>query len=466
MLKQNIKIFAMGAMLLVGANSCSLLEVDRVPEPNSPTVESILTNATAIQIQQLGVGVQAVMRNGLFDFYTLTAGVGREAIVFAKTDSRYYSDPQGNTKMDPSFFPTFYYNPFNQTRRRAELFYLAAAKSTALSAEQKSACKGFAKTVQAHIMLNCLNMQYSNGIRTSFGDLLSPGDLLKPGKLSDYAGGLAYVKTLADEGAAALDAGGAAFPFPMAKGWAGFNTPATMKKFNRAVAARIAMHQKDWTGMTTALNGSFLDLAGALKTGPKFNYATTSGDATNPLFQALDDANRPVAVQIKFVPEAEAGDTRVFGKSVREGGTAKIRKRTAGTTLGGFPVSEYELQNYVTNTSDIDIIRNEELILMAAEAAIQTGKLVDGEKALDIIRVAAGLKKLADAKPTVVGNKDNLINELLNQRRYSLFLEGHRWFDVRRYGRLATLPKDIATHNVLEAFPSTQAEVDWDTANP
>jgi hypothetical protein len=31
-----------------------------------------------------------------------------------------------------------------------------------------------------------------------------------------------------------------------------------------------------------------------------------------------------------------------------------------------------------------------------------------------------------------------LINEMLYERRYSLFGEGHRWIDVRRYNQLNT----------------------------
>ena len=70
---------------------------------------------------------------------------------------------------------------------------------------------------------------------------------------------------------------------------------------------------------------------------------------------------------------------------------------------------------------------------------------------------------LATAKPTTIGSKDKLIDEVLNQRRYSLVLEGgHRWFDMRRYGRLATLPKDLPNHNVFNSFSKPQAEIDWD----
>jgi hypothetical protein len=46
------------------------------------------------------------------------------------------------------------------------------------------------------------------------------------------------------------------------------------------------------------------------------------------------------------------------------------------------------------------------------------------------------------------------IDRLLYERRYSLFFEGgHRWIDMRRYGRLADLPRDLATHTVAARYP-------------
>jgi hypothetical protein len=439
------------------------LEVEKIPDLNNPTVESVLTNATAVQIRQLGVGLQAAMRNGYYDMSWCGGSIGRECIVFNKTDNRYYTELQGQIAIDPGgiFYP--WYISTTSTRRRAEILIRSAANSTALTAEEKKAAEGFAKTVQAFVMLNNLNMLKDVGVRTEFNDLLVEGDLLDPGAFVDYASGLTYIKKLADDGAAALDAGGAAFPFPLASGWAGFNTPATFKTFNRAVAARVAMYQGDWAGMNTALAASFLNVGGDITAGPKFNYSTTANDAVNPFFQPLEETNRPIVPQNAFVTDAEAGDTRVFGTSIREGGTAKIRQRTAVVTLGGYPEVAYEHQQYATNTASVSIIRNEELILMSAEAKAQTSDLAGAEAALDRIRTAHGLQPLATAKPATVGNKDALIDEVLNQRRYSLFMEGsHRWFDMRRYNKLSSLPLDLPTHQVWTSFPKPQAEVDWD----
>lgn len=445
-----------GMLLVAGCTKTSY-----VRDPNNPTVESVLQGASRIQVDQLGVGLQSVMRNGLFSFYTWSGSIGREVVYFAKTESRYYRELQGEIPIDPVGIMYDWWFSYNQTRRRAEILIQSVTNTDALTAAEKAAATGFAKTIQAYVMLNALNMTGTNGLRTSFSDLNSPGDLLKPGCFADYANSIAYVKTLVEEGKAALSQGGASFPFKVSTGLTGFNTPATFLKFNRAVAARIAMYQKDWAGMNTALTESFLDLNGSLTTGPNFLYSTTAGDIVNPIWQAKEEANNPLLAQVNFVPEAEAGDSRVFGPSRADGGTSKVRQRTAATAPTGYPAMAYETQLYALNTSPISIIRNEELILMYAEAKIQTNQFTDAKTALDKIRTSHNLSPYAGPLTQAA-----LIDELLKQRRYSLFMEGHRWFDMRRYERLNTLPKDRPTHNILTQFPRHKQEIDWDAANP
>ena len=52
-----------------------------------------------------------------------------------------------------------------------------------------------------------------------------------------------------------------------------------------------------------------------------------------------------------------------------------------------------------------------------------------------------------------------LLTEMLYERRYSLFCEGHRWVDLRRYGLLGTLPIDRPGDQVWSAFPIPVSEV-------
>jgi starch-binding outer membrane protein, SusD/RagB family len=51
------------------------------------------------------------------------------------------------------------------------------------------------------------------------------------------------------------------------------------------------------------------------------------------------------------------------------------------------------------------------------------------------------------------------VSEILYNRRYSLFFEyGHRWIDMRRYGRLNQLEKLLPTHRVFPLVPLPQQE--------
>jgi starch-binding outer membrane protein, SusD/RagB family len=447
---------------------CKKLEYQK--DPNNPTVESVLNGASRVQIAQLGIGAQAVTRNGHFSFYSWSASVGREMVYFAKTESRYYRELQGGIPIDNAGIMYDWWFSFNQTRRRAEILLQSAQNTSELSAAEKSAVKGMARTIQAYVMLNALNMSGPTGIRTSFSDLASPGDLLKPGCFKTYAEGLTYVKGLVEEGKTALDAGGTAFPYSMI-GFTGFNTPTLYKRFNRAVAARVAMYQQDWAGVLSALNESYLDLNGSMSTGPQFTYSTTAGDATNPMWQIAEENNAIFLAQSTFVTQAEVGDNRVFGAPIgtTAGGTAKVRLRTTATAPPSYPNSTHEVQMYRTNTSPITIIRNEELILMYAEAKIRQGgasNLSDAVIALDKVRAAAGLGTLGAVKPTIINDQNLLTDELLLQRRYGLFMEGHRWFDMRRYNRLGSLPLDVTGHQVWANFPKHRQEIDWDASNP
>jgi hypothetical protein len=108
---------------------------------------------------------------------------------------------------------------------------------------------------------------------------------------------------------------------------------------------------------------------------------------------------------------------------------------------------------YTSSTAPIPIVRNEELILIYAEAKIQTNSLSEAVTALNVIRAGHNLSPYSGAV-----TQDALIDEMLTQRRYSLFYEGHRWIDVRRYDKLNTLPIDRPGDDVWSAMPIPQTE--------
>ena len=86
-------------------------------------------------------------------------------------------------------------------------------------------------------------------------------------------------------------------------------------------------------------------------------------------------------------------------------------------------------------------MRNEELVLIYAEAQIGTNN-TEAASVLDDLRARYGLP--AAAYNNTPPSDDELVDQLLHERRYSLFAEGHRWIDMRRYNRLNELPIDQA----------------------
>jgi starch-binding outer membrane protein, SusD/RagB family len=468
---KNIKIFIATVLILSSALSCKKASYELEPnlDPNGAPVLLYLKDANRAQIGQLGLGLQSALRSGLTDFIRNTSTVGREVIFSASTDNRYFTELLGtNTAQytgtsaganDPAGIFNTYYFAYSQTRRRAEQFILASQNTSSITNEEKKAVEGFAKTLQAYVTLNLSNMQGKNGIRESFSDLLTPGDLLKPSKFGTYASALTLCKKYADDGLAALNAAGsAAFPFKVNSGFSAFSSVADFKKFNRAIAARIAMYQSDWAGMSTALSQSYLDLTGNLSNGPTFIFSTAANDFINGVFHVPNSNGAPFVAFNEVIAAAEPGDKRIFGAG------AKVAARTSPRQSAAF-TSTHDVVMYATNTSSISIIRNEELVLMYAESKAQTGDFAAAKSAIDLIRTTNGLSAYGGALA-----KDDLINEVLNQRRLSLFFEGHRWFDMRRYSRLAQItPQGSISGNnyaVFEAMSRPDAEVQWDKANP
>jgi hypothetical protein len=451
--KLYLSLTIVGALLVTGC------EVDDVVDPNAPSVEAVQKNASRIQIDQLGVGLQASARNGLSSFYRVSGAIGRELYTLNLSDLTSTSELLGIGELSATTLFNGYYDSYSQTRRRAELFIQAATNTAAntLTNEEKAGIRGFANTIKAYVMLNTLNMQYKNGIRLYFTDLTSPGDLLNPGPFGTYEQSLDTIIATLNRASADLQQAGASFSaFTVTSGYAGFNTPATFNKFNRGLAARAGVYRKDWSYVLTALNESFLDLTGDIQAGPVFTFSTTSGDQSNPLWQQLNSNDAPVVAQNGFVDSAEQGDTRVW---------AKVKLRDEPRLFGGL-TGKYDVNTHSTQSSPVSILRNEELILIYAEAKIQTNALAEAVVALDTIRASAGLPSLATAKPAIVSSKEALIDELLNQRRYSLYAEGHRWFDARRYDRINQLPNDLPTHHVYEQMVRPYSEIQWDAKHP
>jgi hypothetical protein len=310
----------------------------------------------------------------------------------------------------------------------------AAANSTQIPAAEKKGYTGFAKTLKAYELLLNLNLTYSNGIRVDVADPANLGPILS----NDAS--ITAIAALLDE--AKTDLTGATVAFPLTTGFTGFSDAAGLIKFNRALSARVDVYRKQWATALTDLTQSFFDINGSFNTGISEQFSTGSGDQLNPAFFDQNSNGEVRLAHPTYVANIEANDDRI----------GKATLRTSSASNSGLS-SDRDVWVYRSSTAPIPIIRNEELILIYAEAKIQTSSLPEAVTALNKIRTGHNLPVYSGAVTQAA-----LINEMLNQRRYSLFYEGHRWIDMRRYDRLPSLPIDRTGDDVWSAMPIPQTE--------
>lgn len=416
-------------------HSCS---IDEIPNPNGPSIEGILIDASKSQLQTLVTGSEDLLRQEIGFYYDVTSIVGREYYFFTGSDPRYTGEVlgKGESMLDNAgFYGTRPYLGRYVTARNLNVLIEAAMGSTTITNEELNGYLGFAKTFQAYELHLVANLQFQNGIRLDVEDIDNLGAFV------GYDEALAGISSLLDEADALLASSGSTFPFSLSSAMGGFDDPASFRTFNRAVKARIALYQGNSSEALTSLSGSFLDMAGDLSTGPARFYAAAGGDFANNLFRVPDQADAIIA-HPSFVADAIPGDNRLD----------KARLRPSGTlSLDGLS-GDYDVWVYRSLSDVVPYINNEELVLIMAEANIGTNNSAAVD-AINTIRTSAGLAAYGG------GTSDaELLDEVLFQRRYSLFGLGHRWVDARRTNRLNTLPLDRVGDDVWTQFPRPVSE--------
>ena len=414
--------------------SCS---VDTILDPNNPSADGIVQNASLGEIQNLVDGTESAMRDNLNNYFDGVNVIGREYYRFSTSDPRFTSDLLGKVSavLDNNTFYTT--NPFAARYRAVKntnilIDALTNTKASITDAQRKAAI-GYAKTLQAHELLMVFNEQYGNGIRVNVKDPANLGPFLSKDE------SINAILNLLNEANNDLKGNAALFPFTSTIYG---NDANTFSKFNRALAARVAVYKKDWSTANTALTESFFELTGDLNKGAFYIFSTAGGDQLNPLYYPQNSSGETRVAHPSFITSAEAGDTRLN----------KVSLRTSAEFQDGLS-SNYDFFVYKTNADKIPIIRNEELILLYAEVQAQLNQFTNSVTAINRIRNAAGLANYSGAVTQAA-----LINEILKQRWYSLLGEGHRWIDMRRYDRLAQLPIDRQGDDVWLEFPRPATE--------
>ena len=229
------------------------------PDPNAPSTD-------VATVQTLVTGAEAGMRSSYALYLREVSSVGRETYYLEPADPRYTGELLRGP-LDPGGF--LVYSPWAARYR-----VIANCRILITQFADDAGASGFAKTIEAYQLLLVLNMQNENGCK------IAPYDGLESEFVSK-ADGWTEVAALLDAGYADLNSAGSAFSFSLSSGFAGFDTPETFAKFNRALRARVAVYMDDWSVALTALDNSFMDPTKDMSLGAYHVYSSGQGDGTN-----------------------------------------------------------------------------------------------------------------------------------------------------------------------------------------
>jgi len=418
-----------------------------VPDYNNTSLDDLVANPTPTKIAQASQGLMLGTRVGIGaqnGYISLLGILGRESYNFDAADPRFVTEMvigplDGGS---PAFGGNLFASPYRNIRN-ANLVLGAVAGVVGMSPEQKSGVTGFAKTIQALDYLQVINTR---------DDLGAPLDVNidaigAPAPIATKAAVFAHISSLLDQAQTELQNGGTTFPFDLSPGFVGFNTPSTFLRFNRALKARVEAYRGNYAAALTAVNASFIDPAAPLTLGTYHSFSEGSGDIQNALF---DPTGRAIVANPSIVADAELKPDGTRDNRVLQ----KVAQLPAPKVVQGI-TTDYVFSIYNSSVTFIPIIRNEELILLRAEARYFTGDQVGALNDINLIRTSSG--GLAARGPFL--SADDFTTELLRQRRYSLLFEGgHRWIDARRFDKLATLPNALPSHRIMSRFPFPEAE--------
>jgi len=465
---------ALGLSLLAAAG-CDL----EVPDLNNPGIGQLQVDPSPPSVNAASTGLlvgQRAAKATTVGLVNQLGILGREAYDFDPNDGRFVSElVQGNLQKTSAFGGVFWAQNFN-TIRLAYLIVDALDKiDPAIMADSdKNSMRGFAHTIMAGEFLTVIVTHRETGAPIDVDH--PPTAPLAPFVSQDAV--YAEIIRLLDLGLKELNDSlpatkpeAAAFTFPLSAGYAGFDTPQSFKKVNRALKARVAAYIASrgpaanrtaaYQVVLDALAESFivddpLAKGFSFNTGVFYVYSLNTGDATNGL------TSRPIFAHPKLKDDAQK---QTDGMTLDARYVAKVRDRTAadspGSTAADTTLTTTVKFKMYTNVTPIPWIRNEDLILLKAEALWFTGQHDAAVTELNIVRTGSG-KLTALTVPTTFTTDDQFIDALLYERRYSLLYEGgHRWNDLLRFGR-STMDQDAAPdmHTANVRYPVPQAECD------
>jgi starch-binding outer membrane protein, SusD/RagB family len=426
-----------------------------VGDLNNVSSELIASGLTRPLTQLLVTGQLNSTRGDLDSRYLVfSETMARDFYRLDNAENRYIIELVGGPADYSGFVGGGAFSQFYVTVRAGNTILSALPTATGLSPTEVSATSGLVRTMNALALYRALELRDSLGIAIDVDHPIEDD----PAPFVCKPNALASISASLDSAATDLAAGGTAFPFTLPSGFelnGDFTTPADFLRINRGLKGKVELYrglsrQKPNAGSfaaaITALDaaiGPTPTTKADLLAGVYNTYSTNAGETRWPLADANIYLNPAVGDSV------EAGDAR----------KAKIFTVTAKTLNGVTSKYKSPLTDPANLTQPTAIMRVAEMVLLRAQAKIETGDLAGATDDINIVRtIEGGLAPIA-----VPATKAAAIDAVLYEKRYSLLAESaQRLVDLRAYSRLnATYLKKETTADIFQTtLPIPKRELD------
>jgi hypothetical protein len=429
---------------------------------DAPTVDALSGGLTRTSLQQLATGVTAQDREGFntSGYLIIPEIYARDVYRIDASEPRWVLETLAGNPDPGSFAGGGGFTDFFVAIRSANTILLAlqTPDPSQFTAAEANAARGFFRTMKALDYYRVLELRDTVGIPIQTDD---PAEVTA---IRCKTAVLTFIAALLDSGNADFTAAGGTtvLPFKLPTGMStgrDYNVVSNLILFNRGLKGKVNFYRAlDRTNPQAAL------------------YQTAINELTEALGGAAPGAvpasQMPVGVYYKFVPggsENEANlrsDSRIglhplIRDSVQVGDTrgSKIVNRTLlqGNNISTTLTASFAVPSSANEALPIPLLKDEELVLLRAQAEIGAGQLAAATLDINSVRTQYGL-----LPHVTFASQAAAIDAVLYEKRYSLLFEGpQRLVDLRGYGRLngTYFRQELSTDPFNAAMPIPRAEL-------
>jgi hypothetical protein len=257
----------------------------------------------------------------------------------------------------------------------------------------------------------------------------------------------------------------------------GLNRIRATKRTVWALKARVYLYRKNWA-KAEEYSSKLIANAADYELVKPFSawFANDVVASRESIFELEYSATNPSTIRQQMQHSTNGGTYRYaptdkFVQLLNNADTSGTRKALIGSiTQAGTTLWFGNLYYRKSSTDPAYIFRIAEMYLIRAEARAQLNNLSDATGAL------ADLNKVRDRAgiaPSTALTQNEILVAIETERRVEFAWEAHRWFDLARTGRAATVLKaidkniDVAPYELLFPIPITQIQLDPNlTQNP